>query len=332
MSVMLTFFMFAGNEYTSLMDTLLITPQKKIPQWRAEILELLAKGSNVLIVGDTETTGTHALGDKKNFGKKDRLLEIGFLFYVMNDNWVEPLLDADGEQIFFHEYTNPLIEPPYVLERHNSIDFIPDEVVYHIHGIDEQFLEGRGGMVLNPRGERGGFVLPSKARTFKDIKPLLEELLCVDQLMNVKGKVVFAAHNALFDVGFMNAEWKKVEVLEEHRECPSFFEGFVSTLDTMTLFKSMYTIAELADIALERDISGSVGYSLDFIQNFYSIDIQRDMHGALLDSKILAEVLKSIMKDAKYLSSPLVRSRLGDCLISPRKKRVIPDLGSFLIR
>ncbi len=313
------------------MNTLLITPQKKIPQWRDEVLRKLREGLDIFIVGDTETTGTKELGDSKNFGKKDRVLEIGFLFYIIENHVLKPLLDGDGEQIFFHEYINPFKEPKHVLERYNSIDYIPQEVIDFVHGIDEDFLEGKAGLVTNSGASRTDFVLPSPARTFAEIKPFLEQLMVLDKSMDntVKGKLRFVAHNALFDVQFMNAEWKRAEMLEEKREYPSFFEGFIKTLDTMALFQRMYTRAELKDIAANRVFSKAAGYSLDFIQEFYEITHDRDMHGALLDSKILAKVYSAIINDEKYLRSPLVSRERFVAPKIERRERIVRPLSDW---
>lgn len=77
-------------------------------------------------------------------------------------------------------------------------------------------------------------------------------------------------HNAPFDVGFLNAE---LTLLGADR---TPIEGFCSVIDTLAMAKKMHPG--------QRN-------SLDALCKRYGIDnSQRELHGALLDSEILAEV------------------------------------------
>lgn len=77
-------------------------------------------------------------------------------------------------------------------------------------------------------------------------------------------------HNAPFDVGFINAELKRLG--EAWRQ----LDDYCSVVDTLVLARTMHPG--------QRN-------SLDALCKRYSIDnAQRDLHGALLDAQILADV------------------------------------------
>jgi DNA polymerase III epsilon subunit-like protein len=193
-----------------------ITPECKLNNWAKKINKLLSEGIDIFIVGDTETTGVHELGDKKNFGKKDRILEIGFLFFVAcENNVIKPLNDDDGVQIFFHEYINPFKEDYMTLERYNSVDSIPAELIKFVHGIDLNFLNGNSGLVMR-NGSRGQFKLERPAPTFAKVKPFLSTLMNCEDLIHFDGKIHFIAHNALFDVQTDRTERSMVGLRSEN--------------------------------------------------------------------------------------------------------------------
>lgn len=107
------------------MSKLNITPEDKLPNWKAILLGILESGRDIYGVGDTETTGTHENGDKKTFGRKDRILEVGLLFYTREGTKLVPVKDNEGTHVFFHEYINPFRESSELLERHYSTTSIP---------------------------------------------------------------------------------------------------------------------------------------------------------------------------------------------------------------
>lgn len=75
-------------------------------------------------------------------------------------------------------------------------------------------------------------------------------------------------HNAAFDVGMMDQEFKRLQYPKT--------ESFCSVLDTL---------------ALARDMHPGARVSLDSLCNRYGIDnSHRTLHGALLDAEILADV------------------------------------------
>lgn len=304
-----------------------LTPESKVEEWSAIINNILTKGEDIFVVGDTETTGVKELGDSKNYGKKDRILEIGLLFYKSseNDN-ITPLTDINGETIYFHEYINPFKEDKMVLERYNSILNIPKEVQY-IHGINEAFLQGKKGLLdkyLNPTD----FMLSKPAPSFMQVKPYLEKLLCVSNVKERKGNINFIAHNALFDVQFIDAEWQKTELYEERRSTPTHFQSFINIIDTLKIAQFLYNRSELKDESERRGITSKSGYSLDFMQIFYGIEIQRDLHGALLDSEILAEVYSGLISDPKYAGAPRTKEKnKGDFSI-----KVLGDLNEKILK
>ncbi|MEE4637188.1 MAG: DNA polymerase III subunit epsilon [Wenzhouxiangella sp.] len=78
-------------------------------------------------------------------------------------------------------------------------------------------------------------------------------------------------HNAPFDVGFLNAELARLGADEAVR-----IEQFASVLDT---------------VVLARELHPGQRVSLDALCKRYEIDnSRRDLHGALLDAELLAEV------------------------------------------
>jgi len=86
------------------------------------------------------------------------------------------------------------------------------------------------------------------------------------------------AHNARFDIGFIISELNR---LEEKSMLSSFRKAIV--LDTLKYSRNTY------------GYNNSKGNSLDSLASRYDIDISdRDIHGALLDSRILSEVVNSI--------------------------------------
>ncbi len=114
---------------------------------------------------------------------------------------------------------------------------MPDEA-FRVHGISAEFLAGK------PK--------------FRDIAQRFVAFL---------GEATLVAHNAEFDVRFLNTE------LAAHGH-PAI--GFERVVDTLTLARRRYPGAP---------------NSLDALCQRYSIDVsRRTKHGALLDAEILAEV------------------------------------------
>jgi len=99
-------------------------------------------------------------------------------------------------------------------------------------------------------------------------KPRFGDL--VEDFLGYVGGAELIIHNAPFDVGFLNSELARLE-----SERPPI-EHFCSITDTLAMAKKMHPG--------QRN-------SLDALCKRYAIDnSQRELHGALLDSEILAEV------------------------------------------
>ncbi len=103
-------------------------------------------------------------------------------------------------------------------------------------------------------------------RNFLSDKPVFDEI--VDEFLEFIGDANLVAHNATFDMGFINAELRR-----SGKEQISF-DKMVDTL----------AISRKKNPHLAR-------HSLDALCIRYGIDnSHRDLHGALLDARILAEV------------------------------------------
>lgn len=123
---------------------------------------------------------------------------------------------------------------------------------------------------INPRREvdDGAIEVHGITNEFLADKPYFEDI--VDEFIEYVKDSELVIHNAPFDVGFLNHEFrqlnKKVGVIED----------FCGVLDTLVLARQMHPGQK---------------NSLDALCKRYFIDnSQRDLHGALLDSEILAEV------------------------------------------
>ncbi len=94
---------------------------------------------------------------------------------------------------------------------------------------------------------------------------------CYQDLIDFIKGAELIIHNAPFDVGFLNAEFKKIKELKGKTVssyCPK-------VIDTLTMAQSMRP---------------GQGNSLDDLRDFYKITDKREKHGALIDAQILAKV------------------------------------------
>ena len=113
-----------------------------------------------------------------------------------------------------------------------------DEAAEKVHGISAAFLED---------------------------KPVFAEI--VDEFLSFIGSDVMVIHNAAFDMGFINAELKRLS----HAPLPD-----ERALDTLMLARKKFPGAQA---------------SLDALCRRFEIDnSHRDLHGALIDADLLAEV------------------------------------------
>jgi DNA polymerase III subunit epsilon len=123
---------------------------------------------------------------------------------------------------------------------------------------------------INPQREidDGAIEVHGITNEFLHDKPLFADI-ADDFIEFVKGSEL-VIHNAPFDVGFINHEFKLLNPPKEK------IETLCSVLDTLVLARQMHPGQK---------------NSLDALCKRYFIDnSQRDLHGALLDSEILAEV------------------------------------------
>ena len=120
---------------------------------------------------------------------------------------------------------------------------------------------------LNPERTmpEAAFAVHGLSETFLSDKPLFKNISS-DFLRFIEGSEL-VIHNARFDIGFLNNELK------------------LSNLPVINIDKAIDTVQ------LARQTIPGAAASLDALCKRFDIDLsQRDMHGALLDAQLLAEV------------------------------------------
>ncbi len=135
---------------------------------------------------------------------------------------------------------------------------------------------------INPDREidQGAIEVHGITNEFLEDKPRWEDI-SADFLEYIRGAEVII-HNAPFDVGFINAELR--------RQDPSLgkMEDYCTVLDTL---------------ALAREMHPGQRNTLDALCKRYDIDnSHRELHGALLDSRILADVYLMMTGGQKALT------------------------------
>lgn len=122
---------------------------------------------------------------------------------------------------------------------------------------------------INPRRDMpdGAFRVHGLSEQFLSQFPPFEDPSIVDEMMAFIDDAVLVAHNAEFDRGFLNAELARLNLAPIPQ---------ARTVDTLMLARKKFPGAP---------------NSLDALCRRFSIDLaERDKHGALLDSKLLAAV------------------------------------------
>ncbi len=123
---------------------------------------------------------------------------------------------------------------------------------------------------LNPERDidEGAQAVHGISRAQLEHEPKFREI--ATELVEFIAGAELVIHNASFDVGFLDAEWKRLEG-EKRRTA-----DLCRILDTL---------------ALARSLHPGQRNSLDALCKRYSIDNSgRDLHGALLDAQLLADV------------------------------------------
>ncbi|MGV6859473.1 MAG: DNA polymerase III subunit epsilon [bacterium] len=148
--------------------------------------------------------------------------------------------------------------------------------------INRRVTKGDFHYYINPDREidQGAIEVHGITNEFLEDKPHWADI-SADFLEYIRGAAVII-HNAPFDVGFINAELK--------RQDPSLgrMEDYCTILDTL---------------ALAREMHPGQRNTLDALCKRYDIDnSHRELHGALLDSRILADVYLMMTGGQKALT------------------------------
>ena len=123
---------------------------------------------------------------------------------------------------------------------------------------------------INPQRkvDEGAMQVHGITDEFLEDKPLFANI--VDEFLAFVGDAELVIHNAPFDVGFINHELSKLT------KYPKSIAGLCSIIDTL---------------AVARNKHPGQRNNLDALCKRYTVDnSQRDLHGALLDAEILADV------------------------------------------
>lgn len=150
--------------------------------------------------------------------------------------------------------------------------------------IDRQLTNNNFHCYVNPQRavEPEAFAISGITNEFLQDKPLFSTILN-DFLNYIQGSELIA-HNADFDVGFINHE---IQLIKN----PKFktLDNYVTIFDTLALARKMFPG--------QRN-------TLDALCKRYKIDLSaRKFHGALLDAQLLAEVYLSMTGGQRNLFS-----------------------------
>lgn len=116
--------------------------------------------------------------------------------------------------------------------------------------------------------DKGAQAVHGISNTFLDDKPVFAKI-SAELIQFLKGAELII-HNADFDVGFLNHEFKMLTPV------PGKVESFCTIQDTLTLARKLHPGQK---------------NTLDALCKRYKIDnFKRELHGALLDAQILAQV------------------------------------------
>jgi DNA polymerase-3 subunit epsilon len=150
-----------------------------------------------------------------------------------------------------------------VVDGHRIIEIGGVEIV------DRRLTGERFHQYFNPgrASEAGALEVHGISEEFLADKPRFEEV--ADEFVAFIRGAELVIHNAAFDVGFLDGELARLPA-------PSRVEQLCSVLDTL---------------AIARDLHPGQRNSLDALCARYGVDNSgRQLHGALLDAEILAEV------------------------------------------
>lgn len=140
---------------------------------------------------------------------------------------------------------------------------------------------------INPErdSDPGALAVHGLTTEFLSDKPKFAEI--VDELRDYLRDAELIIHNAAFDLGFLEAEFALLGL-------PPFAEHYASVIDTLVQAKSMFP---------------GKRNSLDALCDRFGIsNAHRTLHGALLDSELLAEVYLAMTRGQESL----VIDMLGD--------------------
>jgi len=139
-----------------------------------------------------------------------------------------------------------------------------------IEVINRKITDNRFHVYINPEREidDGAIEVHGITNQFLEDKPLYQDI-AADLLQYLKGAELII-HNAPFDVGFLNAEYKRLN----------------------TTWDGIANHCQITDtLQMARKMHPGQKNNLDALCKRYEVDnSSRDLHGALLDAEILAEV------------------------------------------
>jgi DNA polymerase-3 subunit epsilon len=137
---------------------------------------------------------------------------------------------------------------------------------------------------INPErdSEEGALAVHGLTTEFLSSKPKFSQI--VAELRDYVSGAELVIHNAPFDLGFLNAEFARLDL-------PSFNEYIGSVIDTLVQAKEMHP---------------GKRNSLDALCDRYGVsNSHRKLHGALLDAELLADVYLSMTRGQNSLSMEL---------------------------
>lgn len=295
---------------------LCLNDESNLSRKKKAILSYLTKGIDVLAVFDTETTGTNVYPDKTKGSPRDRILEVGFvMYYIDNNDELKPII-LDGKPVGFQEYVNPFREDKKTFERAESRPETHPEA-FEVHKISNEFLFGRESF--------NGIKLHKPAPTFAEMKPFMEDFLCLNESSELEGKVHFVAHNGQkFDAPMLTEEMYLVDQYNPDISLKSTFESKIESLiDTMKVMQDLYDKQDLLD--KKGDSTLKPGYSMSYLAQMLNVkeEGRENFHGAFLDSTILANVFNALMKTKEWQNAPnkIKIKKMGE---TETNKKIIP--------